>query len=739
MVEVEPKVEPDSPQANGQEFHNGHSNGSVKEEVKEEPETEEREKKKKHKDKDKKKKKDKNKEKKDKHRSKDEKKLKKHKDKKRKASAGDSDEDVKPKKVKTEPGTPAKKRASQGGQQTPVKRVKKEEQPVWKWWEEEPLPEGQRWRTLEHKGVVFAAPYVPLPKDVNFYYDGKPVRLSEAAEEVATFYAKMLEHDYTSKEVFNRNFFHDWRGEMNKEEKELITDLRRCNFKEIHEYYKAQTEIRKNRSKEEKLEEKKKNEALVEEYGYAIVDGHKQRVGNFRIEPPSLFRGRGEHPKMGKLKRRVFPEDIVINCSKGVRIPCPEGHKWKEIRHDNTVTWLANWVENVQNQGKYVMLGATSRLKGEKDWLKYEKARHLHTYIDQIREDYVAQFKAKEMVVRQRAVALYFIDKLALRAGNEKDSDEQADTVGCCSLRVEHVKLHDQIEDKENVVEFDFLGKDSIRYHNFVPVDKRVYKNLKLFLENKDPGDDLFDRLNTASLNKYLQDLMEGLTAKVFRTYNASKTLQEQLDKMTSGEHSIAEHVLTYNRANREVAILCNHQRSVPKSHEKSMENLSNKIKDKQQTYIDARKEYKQAKDNFKRSKTKKDKEIMDKKKIALTRIEEQISKLQIQMTDKDENKEIALGTSKLNYLDPRITVAWCKKNSVPIDKCFNKTQREKFAWAIAMAGEDYSFTDISGIQSLSQVNKRSDEADKADKQSSKQGSSSNHNTSQDENEVYEE
>ena len=42
------------------------------------------------------------------------------------------------------------------------------------------------------------------------------------------------------------------------------------------------------------------------------------------------------------------------------------------------------------------------------------------------------------MMVRQRAVALYFIDKLALRAGNEKDEDE-ADTVGCCSLRVEHI------------------------------------------------------------------------------------------------------------------------------------------------------------------------------------------------------------------------------------------------------------------------------------------------------------
>lgn len=33
------------------------------------------------------------------------------------------------------------------------------------------------------------------------------------------------------------------------------------------------------------------------------------------------------------------------------------------------------------------------------------------------------------------ATALYFIDKLALRAGHEKDEDE-ADTVGCCTLKV---------------------------------------------------------------------------------------------------------------------------------------------------------------------------------------------------------------------------------------------------------------------------------------------------------------
>lgn len=53
---------------------------------------------------------------------------------------------------------------------------------------------------------------------------------------------------------------------------------------------------------------------------------------------------------------------------------------------------------------------------------------------------------------------------------------------------------------------------------------------------------------------------MDGLTAKVFRTYNASMTLQEQLNKLTESEDNVNAKVLSYNRANRAVAILCNHQ-----------------------------------------------------------------------------------------------------------------------------------------------------------------------------------
>lgn len=33
-----------------------------------------------------------------------------------------------------------------------------------------------------------------------------------------------------------------------------------------------------------------------------------------------------------------------------------------------------------------------------------------------------------------------------------------------------------------------------------------------------------------------------------------------------------------------------------------------------------------------------------------------------------------------------------CKNMEVPVDKIYNKTQREKFAWAIDMTEEDFLF-----------------------------------------------
>jgi len=186
-----------------------------------------------------------------------------------------------------------------------------------------------------------------------------------------------------------------------------------------------------------------------------------------------------------------------------------------------------------------------------------------------------------------------------------------------------------------------------------------------------------------------MKQLMEGLTAKVFRTFNASFTLQQCLDDMTEPDDNVAAKMLSYNRANREVAVLCNHQRAVPKTFDKSMENLANKIEAKQDAIKEAEKKFKHAKKAYKNGGGSSDKAALDKCKKALERLMEQLEKLEIQRTDKDENKTIALGTSKLNYLDPRISVAWCKKHEVPIEKVYNKTQREKFRWAIDMIMND--------------------------------------------------
>jgi len=52
---------------------------------------------------------------------------------------------------------------------------------------------------------------------------------------------------------------------------------------------------------------------------------------------------------MGRLKKRITANDIIINISKGAEVPQPPpGQKWKEVRNDNKVTWLACWIENVQ-------------------------------------------------------------------------------------------------------------------------------------------------------------------------------------------------------------------------------------------------------------------------------------------------------------------------------------------------------------------------------------------------------
>jgi DNA topoisomerase I len=195
--------------------------------------------------------------------------------------------------------------------------------------------------------------------------------------------------------------------------------------------------------------------------------------------------------------------------------------------------------------------------------------------------------------------AMWVIDILALRVGGEKGEDE-ADTVGCCSLRVEHVKFMDSAASSSpetgpsHEIELEFLGKDSMLYKqtiNFATygdLGKLVYRNIKSFCAGKRRTDDIFDKLSPAVLNRHLNSLMKGLSAKVFRTYNASVTLEKELPKEEDlAELSLQEKMVLYNAANRQVAILCNHQKTVSKAAEQMFENLNEKLETMRQQRTD--------------------------------------------------------------------------------------------------------------------------------------------------------
>lgn len=92
----------------------------------------------------------------------------------------------------------------------------------------------------------------------------------------------------------------------------------------------------------------------------------------------------------------------------------------------------------------------------------------------------------------------------------------------------------------------------------------------------------MFDKINAQDLNDYLRLLMDGLTAKVFRTFNASTTLQRELNKKDLKGLTMEQKKDQYDEAITQVAILCNHQKTVSKKSEESLKKVQNDLITKQ-------------------------------------------------------------------------------------------------------------------------------------------------------------
>jgi len=527
-----------------------------------------------------------------------------------------------------------------------------------------------QWTVLQHNGPLFPPIYKAHGTPV--IINNKEIILPESVEEYATMYAKFIDTPYMENNTFKKNFWKDFKKLLPPTLN--IESLDQIDFKPIKNYLILEKDKKSLLTKEDKELIKKSQDEIDEPYKFCIIDGVQQQVGNYKIEPPGIFLGRGTHPKIGKIKKRIIPEDVIINLSKDAIIPKPniKDHNWGEVIHDQSVIWLASWKDDITGKNKYIFTSLDSFFKSKSDEAKFDIARKLKKKANLIRETYLKQLIDEKPINKQLATCLYFIDNLALRVGGSKDTKEEADTVGVTSLRVEHITLLEN-----NVIRLDFLGKDSVRYCRKMSVHPDIYKNLQDFMLNKTKKDDLFDLVRPSILNEYLNSIVPGLTAKVWRTYNASLLFQKEIDKIKEDKLASIDPneqlnylIAMFNQANTSVALLCNHQKTINSSLDNMLKKMDSRLKELKQK----KKKYQDNKNKDKASK-----------------IETKIKTLKLKKETKLKMKNVSLGTSKNNYIDPRIIFAFIKKFKIPPEKLFTKVLIKRFEWA-SKVDSDFKF-----------------------------------------------
>ena len=489
-----------------------------------------------------------------------------------------------------------------------------------------------KWQTLRHNGVAFPPPYdyrglTVRVKNENF-------KLNAEQEEMLMAWAKKKDTPYVQDEVFQKNFLNDLKQVLPERFVDIsLTDI---EWRELHAIADREktANLSPEEKKKRSAERKAVRDELKAKHGTALIDDMETEIGAYLVEPPGILMGRGAHPLRGKWKRRVMPEDVTLNLDDDAPVPpAPDGHTWGKIVHDHDSMWIASWYDKLSEKRKYVWLADSSHLRQERDKEKYVKAAKLESSVERVRreiakrmnykdearaspenrrkqlasqkteieaqllkasqvgdhegrkklEDQLAttrqeiekldqrakRIHAEEMKTRQLASVCYLIDRLAMRVGDEKDEDE-ADTVGASTLRVEHIHIGG------DSIGFNFLGKDSVEWQKSLPLEHDetiLAHNLQDFMRGKQPGDQIFDKIDSTHVNHFLSSIVPGLTAKVFRTYHATKAVRSYLEDKAQVKESAPNYEKEYvaKLANLEAAVVCNHKRTPPKNWQENL------------------------------------------------------------------------------------------------------------------------------------------------------------------------
>ena len=492
------------------------------------------------------------------------------------------------------------------------------------------------WKTLSHAGVNFPDPFVT--KGLKVHVKGTPVDLSPLGEEMAYNLAKKKNTPYVADPVFVANFMKDFSKQLPmwcKGAKYAEVDF--SEFFRLADKEKAQKEgMGKEAKTSQAADRKERREALKARFGRAVIDGREVDIANWMVEPPGLFMGRGLHPMRGRWKARVEPSDVVLNLGKGT--PVPPGN-WKDIVHDQDSMWMAKWMDKLTEKEKYVWLHESAPLQQSRNRAKYDNAMKVGVNLGKIRAKIQKSLDSRDSMGRQVATVCYLIDALGMRVGDEKDEDE-ADTVGASTLRVEHVKF------RVPEVEFDFLGKDSVPWKKMDRPPLSVVRNLMDFTKGKKLHEQVFHDVGSADVNDFLSSTVKGVTAKVFRTHHATARTTEALRSEDLRAGSELDKVYHAKEANLKAAEFCNHQRTPPKTWDSTL---------------------KKKKENLKEAKAGGKKDRME--------------KLERELDFFVRTKNYNLNTSLKNYIDPRVYKSWCDYVGLEWAKVYSKSMQRKFSW----------------------------------------------------------
>ena len=548
-----------------------------------------------------------------------------------------------------------------------------------------------KWQKLQHNGILFPPDFES--KGIKIKIRGESVSLDLLQEEMIYQWAKKKDTPYVQDKVFQKNFVADFAKTFKGKYKNL--ELSEIDFSNPFKIVDKEKDAKELLTKEEKkalaVKRKEIREEMKGKYGVAVMDGKEVEIANYMAEPPGIFIGRGEHPMRGKWKPKVSAKNVTLNLGTEAKIPAGN---WRKVVHEKDSMWMASWTDILTEKRKYVWIADTAGIKQERDQAKYDKAKKLASEINKIKDRIVKDMQDKNSKIRRISTACYLIYRTAMRVGDEKDPEE-ADTVGATTLRKEHVNL------TGSSIEFDFLGKDSVRWQETVQAvghDKQFHDNLKELVLKKKNSDEIFDGITSRHVNQYYSSIVEGLTAKVFRTYLASSVVSKYLREHDSIKKSNpAEKLYHAKLANLEAAMMCNHKRTIPKTFEQTLQKKIDTLKKAENSNPWKSKEEALKRTESKIVKTDKQKETKNgqikRAKIQIKKSKqkhkERVEKLKLQVDLTRKTKDYNLGTSLRNYIDPRIFKSWTDEIDADWEKLYTAALQKKFLW-VKSINEDW-------------------------------------------------